>query len=111
MRRAAGRKEASFSRHSRGGGRGRTISADRGVLGPDLGQAGGRAGGGHVASGAGSGLGGVCWARMPAAVCARQTALAFAHYHDAVANPGKWSSLSWDEIAEMPLNVRLPMAG
>ncbi|KAI0353297.1 macro domain-like protein [Trametes cingulata] len=46
---------------------------------------------------------------VPAAVCARQTALAFVHYYDARSNPEKWSSLTWPDIMEMPLNVRLPM--
>ena len=46
------------------GGEGARSPPIGGCCGPDLGQAGGRAGGGHVASGAGSGLGGVCRARI-----------------------------------------------
>lgn len=49
--------------------------------------------------------------RVSPAVCARQTAYAFAHYQDAKNRPEKWSSLSWDDILEMPLNGRLPMDG
>ncbi|RPD62625.1 macro domain-like protein [Lentinus tigrinus ALCF2SS1-6] len=49
--------------------------------------------------------------RVSPAVCARQTALAFAHNQDAKNRPEKWSSLSWDDILEMPLNGRLPMDG
>ncbi|TFK80207.1 macro domain-like protein [Polyporus arcularius HHB13444] len=49
--------------------------------------------------------------RVSPAVCARQTAYAFAHYQDAKNHPEKWSSLSWDDIFEMPLDGRLPMDG
>ncbi|KAI0692411.1 hypothetical protein C8T65DRAFT_711381 [Cerioporus squamosus] len=48
--------------------------------------------------------------RVPAAVCAKQTALAFAHFHEAtVGNPEKWKALEWHDIGNMPLNRRLPM--
>ncbi|OBZ71364.1 hypothetical protein A0H81_08767 [Grifola frondosa] len=40
--------------------------------------------------------------------CAKQTALAFAHYYDAKTNPGKWSAMTWDDIAQYRVNVRLP---
>ncbi|GBE80937.1 hypothetical protein SCP_0306590 [Sparassis crispa] len=40
--------------------------------------------------------------------CAKHTALAFAHYHDAKTNPEKWSAMTWGDIAEHPLNIRLP---
>ncbi|KAI0643216.1 macro domain-like protein [Trametes meyenii] len=40
--------------------------------------------------------------------CAKQTALAFAHFEEAKARPDKWSSLSWRDIANMPLRVSLP---
>ncbi|KAF8909364.1 macro domain-like protein [Gymnopilus junonius] len=46
---------------------------------------------------------------VSASVSARQTAQAFVHYHDARSHPEKWSSLTWSQILEMPLNVRLPM--
>ncbi|OSD00615.1 macro domain-like protein [Trametes coccinea BRFM310] len=35
---------------------------------------------------------------VPADVCARQMALAFAHFHQATTQPEKWSSLSWPDI-------------
>lgn len=57
-------------------------------------------------TGLATGIGGV-----PASVCGRQTALAFAHYQDASSHPEKWSSLSWDDILTMPLDVRIPMDG
>ncbi|KAL4244751.1 ADP-ribose 1''-phosphate phosphatase [Abortiporus biennis] len=45
-------------------------------------------------------------------ICARQTALAFAHFHDSVSHPEKWSNLSWRDIEELgSLNRRLPMDG
>ena len=48
--------------------------------------------------------------RVPASVCAKQTALAFAHFHEAtVQNPDKWKALQWHQIADMRLNPRLPM--
>ena len=36
-------------------------------------------------------------------VCARQTALAFAHYHEAKAKPEKWGALEWRDILDMPV--------
>ena len=47
--------------------------------------------------------------RVPMAVCAKQTALAFAHFHEATTNPEKWSALEWKDVQAMPLNPRLPM--
>ncbi|KAH9916949.1 macro domain-like protein [Epithele typhae] len=55
-------------------------------------------------TGFGTGVGGIS-----AKVCARQTALAFAYFHDAKTNPEKWKSLSWRAISDMPLVRRLPM--
>lgn len=49
--------------------------------------------------------------RVSANVCAKQTALAFAHFHDAQSNPEKWSSLSWGDVLDRPLDKRLPMDG
>ncbi|KAI0363693.1 macro domain-like protein [Pilatotrama ljubarskyi] len=40
--------------------------------------------------------------------CAKQTALAFAHFEEASANPEKWAALTWGDIVRMPLNPRLP---
>ncbi|KAH9912763.1 macro domain-like protein [Epithele typhae] len=42
--------------------------------------------------------------RVPVEVCAVQTALAFAHFHEAKADPEKWSRLEWGDIMEMPLS-------
>lgn len=45
---------------------------------------------------------------VSAEMCAMQTALAFAHFHDATrTNPEKWSKLEWKDILEKPLNVSL----
>lgn len=46
--------------------------------------------------------------RVPVAECAKQMALAFAHYHEAKTNPERWSSLSWNQICRYPLDVKLP---
>ncbi|THH19316.1 hypothetical protein EW146_g1828 [Bondarzewia mesenterica] len=40
--------------------------------------------------------------------CAKHTALAFSHYHDAKTKPEKWSAMTWGDIEEHPLNIRLP---
>ncbi|KAI9067399.1 macro domain-like protein [Trametes sanguinea] len=46
---------------------------------------------------------------VSAAVCARQTSLAFAHFYEAKTHPEKWSALEWPEIVQLSLNARLPM--
>ncbi|KAF9231474.1 macro domain-like protein [Melanogaster broomeanus] len=40
--------------------------------------------------------------------CAKQTALAFAHYHDAKMKPEMWSAMTWEDIENYPLEIRLP---
>ena len=40
--------------------------------------------------------------------CAKHTALAFAHYHDAKTNPQKWSAMTWGDIEGYPLTRLLP---
>ncbi|TBU22315.1 macro domain-like protein [Dichomitus squalens] len=40
--------------------------------------------------------------RVPVDMCARQMALAFAHYHEAKAKPEKWGALQWTDIINLP---------
>ncbi|KAI0758652.1 macro domain-like protein [Trametes elegans] len=56
-------------------------------------------------TGLGTGIG-----MYPAEECAKQTALAFAHFADATANPDKWAALTWKDILRMPLDVSLAEA-
>lgn len=51
-------------------------------------------------TGLATGVGGVS-----AKQCAKHTALAFAHYHEAKSNPEKWSALGWRDIERMPLST------
>ncbi|KAI6000986.1 macro domain-like protein [Pisolithus orientalis] len=56
-----------------------------------------------VMTGIGTGIG-----RIPPKQCAKQTALAFAHYHAAKTRVATWSTMTWADIEQYPLNVRLP---
>ena len=39
--------------------------------------------------------------RVPPEECARQMAMAFAHYHEAKASPEKWGALKWRDIWQL----------
>ncbi|KAI5989326.1 macro domain-like protein [Pisolithus albus] len=56
-----------------------------------------------VMTGIGTGIG-----RISPKQCAKQTALAFAHYHAAKTRVATWSAMTWADIEQYPLNVHLP---